>query len=332
MMKKLIFFLVISIFLFGCQSVPEATLEEDVTSPAVDFNATPAPYLTPIVIPPIVLGEDIPVKRFNSNWTIVQDENIGFSVHYPPEWLAITSENGEINLYPPGSSPDFPSASINLVWFSTPYQKGKPIFIENVQTFPVLIAGLEGQQYQDEQFALPVQNVYMEIPYKDGVIFVSATIGPSVNLMPQLEIILQSMELEGIIGDEDSPDTYEISISANRAWQNSNIYVEAGDTIDFTHIDGQWTDWKGTTPYTNGIGMTGHICANMADPESCVEPIPQAPRGSLIGKIGTWSFLIGNRRILTAEQTGYLYLRINDGDDGLFDNDGELVVQIILSP
>jgi hypothetical protein len=62
----------------------------------------------------------------------------------------------------------------------------------------------------------------------------------------------------------------------------------------------------------------------------CVEPLPDFPAGALVGRIGGETFGVGKGVTLVAEQTGMLELRINDGDDGLDDNDGELTVQIRL--
>jgi len=60
----------------------------------------------------------------------------------------------------------------------------------------------------------------------------------------------------------------------------------------------------------------------------CVEPLPEFPAGGLIGKIGNQPFGIGKSEPLIVEKTGLLYLRVNDADIGLYDNGGELVVEV----
>jgi hypothetical protein len=60
----------------------------------------------------------------------------------------------------------------------------------------------------------------------------------------------------------------------------------------------------------------------------CVEPLPEIPAGALIGKIGNQLFGTGKSESLFVEKTGLRYLRVNDADIGLYDNDGELVVEI----
>ena len=50
--------------------------------------------------------------------------------------------------------------------------------------------------------------------------------------------------------------------------------------------------------------------------------------GGLIGRIGDQIFGVGKSVTLVAKQSGRLQLRINDDDDGLHDNNGELTVEI----
>ncbi len=116
-------------------------------------------------------------------------------------------------------------------------------------------------------------------------------------------------------------------VDAALPWQDSGIYIKSGTAIDLNVIGGLWTHALGTWDYNRGDGST-YVCADLLPPESCVEPIPEAPQGSLIGKIGDHLFAIGRGTKLTAQQSGNLYLRINDGDNGLDDNDGTLIVEV----
>jgi len=91
--------------------------------------------------------------------------------------------------------------------------------------------------------------------------------------------------------------------------------------------NGEWTYWSGIQPYNSGEGGN-YICAAAMPASQCVEPLPDFPVGGLIGKIGSQTFGIGRYLTLLAEQPGTLWLRINDGDGGLHDNAGELVIDI----
>jgi hypothetical protein len=64
--------------------------------------------------------------------------------------------------------------------------------------------------------------------------------------------------------------------------------------------------------------------------ERCVEPLPTFPTDALIGRVGNQQFYVGQRTIITIEQTGTLSLRMNDGDYDLWDNDGTLQVGIFI--
>ena len=119
----------------------------------------------------------------------------------------------------------------------------------------------------------------------------------------------------------------EVEIDSTRGWQSTNIYMQQGITAVLEVIGGSWTNWKGQAPYNSGEGG-GYICAKQISSSQCIEPLPNFPSDSLIGQIGDFMFSVGNGNTITAEQSGELYLRINDGDDGLYDNDGKLRIRI----
>ncbi len=56
--------------------------------------------------------------------------------------------------------------------------------------------------------------------------------------------------------------------------------------------------------------------------------MPDFQTGALIGKIGTHEFKIGNLVEVTAQDSGDIMLRINEGDAELGDNEGEINVMI----
>ncbi len=101
--------------------------------------------------------------------------------------------------------------------------------------------------------------------------------------------------------------------------------VKPGTRISITVIDGRWTHWKGTQPTTQA---RGRVYLREAMPaKDCVEPLPEYS-GGLIGKIGNQVFVVGKGVTQVSEKSGTLLLRINDGDVGLYDNDGDLKVEI----
>ncbi len=117
------------------------------------------------------------------------------------------------------------------------------------------------------------------------------------------------------------------TIYADQGWQSTGVQVTPGMKVNIEVTDGKWTHWSGVQPYNSGEGG-GYVCAAAMPASQCVEPLPIFPTGSLIGKIGSQTFGIGRNTTLTVEQLGTLWLRINDGDVGLHDNAGELIVDI----
>jgi hypothetical protein len=118
--------------------------------------------------------------------------------------------------------------------------------------------------------------------------------------------------------------TASFMVSSLVGWQDTGMHVSRGDRLEISVISGTWTGEIGHAPITNGEGDLGYICGS----PSCVEPLPTAPTGALIGQIGDMIFLIGKGNIIISEDEGNLLLRMNDGDSGLHDNEGSLQVEI----
>ena len=60
----------------------------------------------------------------------------------------------------------------------------------------------------------------------------------------------------------------------------------------------------------------------------CCEPLPDERRGALVARIGSDVFIVGNGGEYSSP-AGTIFLRVNDCDDGLLDNSGELSVEFI---
>lgn len=110
-------------------------------------------------------------------------------------------------------------------------------------------------------------------------------------------------------------------IFAARGWQPTGILLEAGETIHFQFLSGEIRDGSFVI---NGLTGAGWSCGEA----SCCEPIPDVDRDMLIGRIGDATFAIGDRNEIAVPASGELQLRINDCDAGLYDNSGQLTIQI----
>lgn len=123
-----------------------------------------------------------------------------------------------------------------------------------------------------------------------------------------------------------------VRVDARQGWQWTGLNASAGARISFEVVSGQWTSQKIVTPYTGASG-TGWICGRETSPSQCAEPAPNASTGSLIVKIGEQVTAVPTEGgYISDHPGGQLWLRINDADAGLTDNDGELQVRVIVVP
>jgi hypothetical protein len=112
-------------------------------------------------------------------------------------------------------------------------------------------------------------------------------------------------------------------ITADQGWQASELALQQGEQFQVEYIAGTWTYWAGKIPPQDARGDS-YACTAA----SCCEPLPRAPKGALIGKVGDTMFFIGNGGSFTSEAAGQLLLRINDCDGALQDNAGSVKLRI----
>ncbi len=115
---------------------------------------------------------------------------------------------------------------------------------------------------------------------------------------------------------------YAFTLPANQGWSDTGLQVQAGRTLRILYLSGLISDGRQAIPDASGLP---YVCGR-AD---CCEPLPGAPRGALIGRAGEQTFYIGNGGDLTMPADGFLQLRINDCDSGLYDNRGALNILVI---
>ena len=116
----------------------------------------------------------------------------------------------------------------------------------------------------------------------------------------------------------------EVLIAANQGWQDTGVELQPGERILIEYISGKATD--GDVAIIDGSGID-YTCGH----SGCCEPLPEARRSSLIGRVGRIDdeiFSVGNGIEITVDKKGNLFLRINDCNSGLNDNSGKLRVRI----
>jgi hypothetical protein len=115
---------------------------------------------------------------------------------------------------------------------------------------------------------------------------------------------------------------YIIELPANQGWSSTGVHFQARQAFQIAYLSGQIRD--GATAIADASG-TGYVCGHAG----CCEPLPEVPRDALIGRIGRDNFYVGNGGAFTAAKSGLLYLRINDCDEGLYENQGSLRIIIL---
>jgi hypothetical protein len=221
--------LILSIITLSCGT--SATKAPNMDVPNM-FDNPPASGLTPANLD-VVIGTSEPVIAIGNNWPSYQNDEIGISFNYPPSWQAIMLSNVPgVGLYPPESNPNFPTPMIRIEWLNVPYLSDQPLVKTESPINPIEISGVTGRQYQDSKFALPTQSSYIEMPHHDGTLFFITTIGPSVDLVPQLNEILKTLNLSS---SANIPPATEAPMEppANQASPISFIYPVDGQILDY---------------------------------------------------------------------------------------------------
>ncbi|NBD35975.1 MAG: hypothetical protein GVY30_08240 [Chloroflexi bacterium] len=125
-----------------------------------------------------------------------------------------------------------------------------------------------------------------------------------------------------------SPETISFEVIASLPWQNTNIQLQSGDFLQIEYKSGQWCG----DVNLGGYSGPDNLDIVEEEPDLACLPLPgtrSEGRPALIGRIGNDEpFNIGRQFVGTISGDGFLFLRINDCDDYLFDNDGSLVVDI----
>ncbi len=121
-----------------------------------------------------------------------------------------------------------------------------------------------------------------------------------------------------------NPAEATVKVAADQGWQDTEVALQAGEQVRIEYVSGQAQDQEITL--IDGTGAD-FVCGHAG----CCEPLPDARRSALIGRVGRLDdaiFYVGNGVEITVETTGNLFLRINDCNSGLFDNSGEFQVLV----
>ena len=106
------------------------------------------------------------------------------------------------------------------------------------------------------------------------------------------------------------------NVAGLRPWTPTGLGVRRGDTVTF--------DASGEVRIAQGGPAGG---PGGSSDQNAANPIPSAPTGALIGRIGNSApFLIGTQNQVTMPAAGQLFLGVNDSNFG--DNAGNFIVKV----
>src|SRR2546422_1211987 len=130
--------------------------------------------------------------------------------------------------------------------------------------------------------------------------------------------VLSGDELAGSPGTAATTGTVTV-VNATQRWTDTGIDVTAGDMVTF--------DSEGSVRLSENGDDTATASGSRTGRRAQDAPVPQAPAGGLIARIGDSApVYVGDRRVLRAPVSGRLYLGVND--DHLPDNSGEFRVTV----
>jgi hypothetical protein len=117
------------------------------------------------------------------------------------------------------------------------------------------------------------------------------------------------------------------SFSSQKGWQQSELQLNSGDSFYVEYRGGGWSVDYRNFPHVGPAGYSADINKTIAAGYQLDSTLPY---GFLLGKVGDGKVIPigGQGGPFTADASGFLFLRINDGDSSLRDNDGAITVTL----
>ncbi len=127
------------------------------------------------------------------------------------------------------------------------------------------------------------------------------------------------------------PGGVEFTVSAKTGWQQTPVTLKYGEEFYMYFVSGGWTVDARNYPNIGPGGYDTVTDAKVAGGYSGYKVDQTVPYGTLLGRVGTGSVIpVGDKWGPFGEgQSGSIYLRINDTDPTLTDNDGSITVIIL---
>lgn len=198
MLVVLLVLAVLGFFAFNAVSSNEQTTSVEQSVTASNSPSPAIPYFTPIASAQTTAGTAPTLAVVAPSWQSYRNDPIGVTFRYPPDWKAVedADKNG-VTLFPAGQDPSLPGPNILMRFSALSRYSGSPSPAPNQsQSQAITIAGVAGHWSEDTGNPVPTASYNVELPYRNGVFFISATKGPVVNLVPQEQEIVKTLTLK----------------------------------------------------------------------------------------------------------------------------------------
>jgi hypothetical protein len=141
-----------------------------------------------------VTGTAPELIRVDGSWRAVSIGEARLRLRYPESWQAEVEDGSTLVLAPP-EAVGHPAERISFQFdASTPFQAGTSHAGLTTPT-PITIGGVRGEQYEHLHYAIPTSAYFIDLPMNGGTLSIAATKGPAVNLVPQLQEILKTLQV-----------------------------------------------------------------------------------------------------------------------------------------
>jgi len=142
------------------------------------------------------LGIAPPVEMVADDWHAAPPVTDRVTLKYPADWHAERSSDSRfVALRQPDSPTDRPVPTISIA-FDPGVAVTEPPSRKGMSTPErVTVAGLQGWEYHQVGLVTPDASTFIDLPYHGGRLQITATRGPAVNLVPQLDEMLKTMEV-----------------------------------------------------------------------------------------------------------------------------------------
>lgn len=124
--------------------------------------------------------------------------------------------------------------------------------------------------------------------------------------------------------------TRNFTVSANKGWQDTGIFLKRGRSFEVKYLSGTWTISKGVVGTSDAAGQPVNAPADLFC--RCGEPLPGYSTQAMIGRIGDGAgyppLQVGDDFSGVAYNNEFLYLRINLPDSLLSYASGSITVSI----